>query len=233
VHGDWTLAGSFREALAGKVRLVSFAYPRTTTWSLARHASEVIAALNVNGITRGWMLGESFGSQVVWACLQNAGAGAGFDIQGVILAGGFARHPSRAMVRAGLALTGCESLMKMFFWIYPRFAMFRHRRAPAVKADIPQFMARRKRPGDLDALRHRIRLVLDNDPRETARSVKPPVYCLSGMVDPIVPWPLVNRWFRRRCPSFRAVKIILNADHNVLGTAPHPAARQVLQWMGV
>jgi pimeloyl-ACP methyl ester carboxylesterase len=233
-HGDWTLAGAFREAMAGKVRLVSFAYPLTTTWSLAQHASAVATALSVNCITHGWLLGESFGSQVVWALLQNNQIKPKrFDVDGIILAGGFASYPIKPLARLGLALTGSKTLMKAFFWSYPKFAVFRHRHAPAVRADIPQFMARRARPGDHEALRHRLRLVINNDPSDMARAAAPPIYCLAGLIDPIVPRRLVNRWFRQNCPSLRATKVILNADHNVLSTAPESASRQILKWMGI
>ena len=67
LHGDWTLIGGFRHALGDKVRFVEITYPRTLTWSLDDYAAAVETALAKNGITRGWLLGESFSSQVVWA----------------------------------------------------------------------------------------------------------------------------------------------------------------------
>ena len=54
------------------MRFVEFTYPRTQTWSLAEYASAVDAALIRNGIQRGWLLGESYGSQVAWALLTQA-----------------------------------------------------------------------------------------------------------------------------------------------------------------
>src|SRR5437868_5119820 len=88
VHGDWTLIGGFRRALAGRVCFVEVAYPRTTSWSLDDYAQGVEAALRKRGVLRGWLLGESFGSQVAWAMLeQNV-----FQAEGLILAGGFARY---------------------------------------------------------------------------------------------------------------------------------------------
>src|SRR5208337_1274572 len=89
LHGDWTLIGGFRKALAGRVRFAEVTYPRTLVWSLEDYAAGVEQGLAQQGIRSGWLLGESFSSQVVWAlvarnCLQT---------QGVILAGGFARHP--------------------------------------------------------------------------------------------------------------------------------------------
>src|SRR5437867_3072078 len=66
MHGDWTLVSSFRAAVAGRLRFVEFAYPRTTTWSLDDYARAVEERLLANGIQRGWLLGESFGSQPAW-----------------------------------------------------------------------------------------------------------------------------------------------------------------------
>jgi len=61
-HGDWTLVTSFRLALAGRVRFVEITYPRTLDWSLDDYATAIGAALVENGITQGWLLGESIGS---------------------------------------------------------------------------------------------------------------------------------------------------------------------------
>ena len=67
VHGDWTLIGSLRTRLQGKVRFVEITYPRTVTWSLDDYAAAVEGALLANGITSGTLLAESYGSQVAWA----------------------------------------------------------------------------------------------------------------------------------------------------------------------
>ena len=88
LHGDWTLVGSFRSALRGRVRFVEVAYPRTLTWSLEDYAAGVETALAGQAIHRGWLLGESFSSQVVWPVL----ARSRFQVEGVVLAGGFVRH---------------------------------------------------------------------------------------------------------------------------------------------
>jgi pimeloyl-ACP methyl ester carboxylesterase len=76
-----------------------------------------------------------------------------------------------------------------------------------------------------------LHLIAGFDPRPIARQAKLPVFGLSGILDPIVPWPLVRRWLKRNCPVLRDYKIIKSADHNVLATAPRQAASQVLEWM--
>ena len=90
LHGDWTLIGGFRHAIGDRVRFVEITYPRTLTWSLDDYAAAVETALTKKGITRGWLLGESFSSQVVWAMV----ARGTFAAQGVILAGGFVKYPN-------------------------------------------------------------------------------------------------------------------------------------------
>ena len=96
LHGDWLLVTRFRLALAGRVRFVEFTYPHTVTWSLDDYAAAVEGKLREHGIASGWLLAESFGSQVAWPLLQSQS----FRAEGLILAGGFARHPWLAAVRA-------------------------------------------------------------------------------------------------------------------------------------
>ena len=45
LHGDWTLVGSFRHAVSGRVRFVEMTYPRTLAWSLDDYGREIEAAL--------------------------------------------------------------------------------------------------------------------------------------------------------------------------------------------
>jgi hypothetical protein len=46
-----------------------------------------------------------------------------------------------------------------------------------------------------------------------------------------VPWPLVHPWLKKHCGGFRERRIIFNADHNVLGTAPQQSADQIMNWI--
>ena len=229
LHGDWTLIGSFRRALAGRVRFVEVTYPRTLTWSLEDYARAVEAALADRGIVRGWLLGESFGSQVVWPLV----ARNQFQIQGVILAGGFVRHPMRWGVRLAERMSGGISLtlLTCILFGYAKVARFRFRHAPEVLANLKEFIDRRTEL-DRQAATHRLRLIAQHDPRQIARQVKLPVYALSGLVDPIVPWFWVRPWLKNNCPNLRQYKIIGRADHNVLVTAFQPAAEHVLRWIG-
>jgi len=231
LHGDWTLVSSFRAAVSGRVRFVEFAYPCRADWTLEDYGRSVIEQLLAAGITRGWILAESFGSQVAWNILERADGR--FQPLGLILAGGFVRHPVRIGVRCFHAL---HRLMPWWCFrtllsIYARYARLRHRRAPETLASIAEFLERRTR-ADREAIACRYPLIAQADFRAVARRTTLPVYALSGFFDPIVPWPLVHPWLRSNCPGLCARRIIFNADHNVLGTAPQKSAEQILRWMG-
>jgi pimeloyl-ACP methyl ester carboxylesterase len=227
-HGDWTLVGGFRRALGGRVRFVEITYPRTVRWSLEDYAAETEAGLGDHGILRGWLLGESFGSQVVWTMV----ARKQFQPEGVILAGGFVRHPMPCGTHLAARICGSTPLwlMRGILLGYARTARLRFRRSPDTLEDIQAFMARRTEL-DLAAAVHRLHLIAQNDARPIARQANVPVYALSGVLDPIVPWFVVRPWLRRHCAALCDCRIIWHADHNVLSTAPEAAARQVLRWL--
>lgn len=228
LHGDWTLVSGFRKHILGKVRFVEFTYPRTLTWSLDDYAAAIEGALALNGVTNGWLIGESYGSQVLWTLAGRKK----FYSQGIILAGGFVKHPLRLIVRLAEKLCG-QIPLSILVWImfsYAKIARFRYRRSPETLAAIDEFVSRRT---DLDrrAAQHRLHLIAENDPRKIASEIKIPVFYLTGILDPIVPWPFVQHWLKKNCPALRDCKIIRTADHNVLGTAPKESAGQVLDWM--
>jgi len=228
LHGDWTLVGDFRKQLTGKVRFVEFTYPRTTCWSLNDYAEAIESSLALNHITCGWLLGESYGSQVVWSlCARKKFSGIG-----IILAGGFVKHPLRLGVRLVRTLFDKLpfTLLCMLLCCYGKLARWRYRNSPETLANLEAFIVRRTEL-DRRAAIHRLDHIAEFDPREIARTTSLPVFYLSGWLDPIVPWPMTRHWLRKHCPSLRADKIIFAADHNILGTAPATAARHILTWM--
>ncbi len=230
LHGDWTLIGGFKRALRERCRLCEITYPRKLDWSLDDYAASIETALQRHGITTGWLLGESFGSQVVWALARRAE----IQVVGIIFAGGFARYPARWVVRAAARMAGGIPLR----WIttalfgYAKVARYRFRKSPETVASIQEFIDRRTEL-DRRAAQHRLRLIAENDPSPTARTSRVPVFALSGGIDPIVPWMLTRPWLKRNCSALRDYRIIWGADHNVLGTAPEQAATQVLRWIGL
>jgi len=230
LHGDWTLISRLGECLRHRVRFVSFTYPRTLTWTLEDYAAAVEAALAEQNIRQGWLLGESFSSQVTWTLV----ARARFEVQGVILAGGFVKHPLRWLVRPVKLL--CHwSLLRWFVPCYRAYGQLIRRGGlnhPAHRASMECFLVRRTEL-DLAAARHRLDLIAANDPRSIARQTRVPVYALTGWFDPIVPWPPVRHWLRRHCPGFRDYQVILPSDHNVLNMAAEASARQIVAWMAL
>lgn len=229
LHGDWTLASGLRHALAGRVRFIEFTYPRTLTWSLADYAAAIAEKLLAHGITHGWLLGESFGSQIVWPLLQRAD----FRADGVILAGGFVKHPvpfGSQLVAMFLRHLPLRCVVALFS-AYANFRHFNLRGPREISPSVREFLARRTEL-DRRAMLHRLRLLGANDPRAIARATRLPVYFLSGCFDPIVPWPFVRRWLRRHCPGFRAARILGHADHTVLSTGAGASAEQIVAWLG-
>jgi pimeloyl-ACP methyl ester carboxylesterase len=230
MHGDWTLIGGFRKAVLGKVRFVEMTYPRTLTWSLADYAAAIEDALLQNGISRGWLLGESFGSQPLWLMLQSGR----FQAQGIILAGGFVRHPLHRSMRFIEKITGhiSATLFVRIVFGYAKYVRFRYRQSPETIASLNEFLARRV-PEDKKAAQYRLHLVAQNDPRAIAMATKVPIYALAGILDPMVPWPPIRRWLKKQCPAFREFKVIRRADHNVLNTGTRESAEWILKWINL
>jgi len=221
------------------VRFVEFTYPRSLTTAAADYAAWVKEALAAQGITQGWLLGESFGSQVAWALLDQADrtdprdpTDTKFTVEGLVLVGGFVKHPwpwGARLLRWQATHTPAW-LLRAALRGYEAYAGFRHRHAPETRASIREFVERRT-PLDSDAIRARLELIATNDPRPIARRTTLPVYYLAGAVDPLVPWPLVRGWLRRHCPGYRGGRTLWFADHGALATQPQQAVQTVCDWM--
>ena len=236
LHGDWTLLGPLRQELAGRARLIEVTYPRRLDWSLADYARAVALAVSAHRIDRCWLLGESFSSQVAWQLLdlrRNSPGACPLEFEGLILVGGFVRHPWPW----GVLLARCASalvpiwLLRLACACYGQLA---RRRCPSPQglAELREFVARRSTSGDRAAITARYRLIHANDPRPTASTATLPVFQLSGAWDPIVPWWQVRPWLRRHCPGYVSSRILWTAGHNVLLSAPQVCARQLLAWAG-
>lgn len=226
LHGDWGLIGAFRRALGPKVRFVEFSYSKERI-ALADLARSVHEALEREGLRSGWLLGQSFGSQVAWGLLER-----GFPADGVILAGGFVRHPwpwGASLFRA--ILSAPAGLIRPSYSAYTAVCNALARRSPEEAEELMAF-ARRRGAEDWRAASWRLGLIAGSDPRAIARRTAIPVHYLGGGVDPLVPWPSVTKWLRRECPGYKGETIFPAADHNVLGSAPRESAERVLAWLG-
>jgi pimeloyl-ACP methyl ester carboxylesterase len=239
LHGDWTLIRSFSKALGDEVRFVEITYPRTITWSLQEYADAVLAALKEAEIQSGWILGESFGSQIAWQLLkldpksEDPSEADQFSVSGIILAGGFVKYPVMWMVPIvqGMNRFVPMQLLKRFCRAYAIYGKIRHRHAPETLSDVAEFVRRRTEEPDRQAIAHRYTLIRQSDFCDLAIAAAIPIYQLTGFVDPIVPWFLVRRWLKRSCPNYAGWRLIWRADHNVLGSAPAASARQILKWI--
>lgn len=241
IHGDWTLVTSFRHAVAPPAEFVELAYPDTTEWRMPDYANAVRQVVQSLGLSPCWLLAESFGSLVAWALLEQWMDAAGrarlvpddrLPVRGLVLAGGFVRHPwpRRARFLAGTLRWMPRWLHHSLLGLYLAYAGWRHRHAPETRATVREFVERRT-PQNRRAIQARLLLVAQADYRPVACRMHLPVFMLAGGMDPVVPWWHVRPWLRRHCPGFRAARIFPWADHNVLGTAPRPAAAQILAWI--
>lgn len=226
LHGDWGLIGAFRRALDGRVRFIEFSYSKDEV-TMERLAELVHADLTTHGVTSGWILGQSFGSQVAWALIAR-----GFKADGVVLAGGFVKHPWPWGARLFRALMSGvpSSVINPAYAAYTALCNALARRGPEEAEELMAF-ARNRGGKDWKATTSRLTLIADGDPRPIARVTSAPVHYLGGMIDPLVPWPLVTRWLRRECPGYRGETIFPYADHNVLGSSPRESAARVLAWV--
>lgn len=236
LHGDWTLLGPFRAALAGAARLVETTYPRRPDWTLDDYAAAVETALSERGIERGWLLAESFSSQVAWQFLGRRETDHGAarpEVAGLILVGGFVKHPWPWGVWAAHGASRAVPLwlLKRLCALYGRSASRRCRATPEVSAEIDEFVRRRTLPADRSAMTSRYRLIRTADFRPLARLTRLPVFHLSGAIDPIVPWWQVAAWLKKDCPGFRGSRIVRRAGHNVLLDAPGESVKQILEWV--
>jgi pimeloyl-ACP methyl ester carboxylesterase len=188
------------------------------------------------------LIGESFGSQFAWQLIAGNLPGAEtqqensrrrrFKVDGLVLAGGFVKHPWKWGPKL-FRWIGRKTPMNTYrieLKIYSWYSRFRHRHMPETLDSIKEFVERRTELDRL-AMRHRLVLLDEYDPRPVARQARVPVHYLAGLVDPLVPFPLVRWWLRRNCPGYRGGKTFWLADHNVLTTAPGRAAEVVLGWM--
>src|SRR5207249_2633825 len=157
-----------------------------SSWSLNEYASGVLDALASVGIEQGWLLGESFGSQIVWEMLRIGS----FAIRGIVLSGGFVRHPMPWVVQVVHRVNRNVPMvvLKAFCRLIGVYARFRHCRAPETLYCVSEFIVRRTEEVDPQALAHRYSLIRANDFCKVAAGASVPIYQLTGFFDPVVPW---------------------------------------------
>ena len=228
IHGDWTMIAPFRYAIGDRFCFVEMTYPRTCSWTLEDYGREIGAALTELGIERGWLLGESFGSQVLWELVRRSES----RWDGLILAGGFVRYPEQwllAGVRA-MAPHVPYAWVRALMPAYVLYSRLRHARIPGALEAAREFVSRRT-PEDLRAVQWRMGLIAAADLREVASATVLPIHHLYGAIDPIVPWPRVVGWLSKNASSLRGTRCIGYSDHTVLASAAADSAAQICRWI--
>lgn len=236
LHGDWTLLAPFRQALDRRARFIEITYPHQPDWSLNDYADAVENALDRHSIGSGWILGESFSSQVSWALLdrqRRAKHNVRFEAKGLILVGGFVRHPWSLGVRCAHAVSRRVpmGLLRVLCRLYSGAARKRFQHCAGASAEFDQFVFNRANEPDRHVITCRYQLIAANHPEVIANAATLPVYHLSGAWDPIVPWWQVRPWLRKNCPGYRSTRILWSGDHNVLLSSPEESASQILAWV--
>jgi len=232
IHGDASLGKEFRKFIAGKICFVEIEYPPNENWELDDYANSIISALNLIGIKECWLLAESFGSQVSFAI---ASKNCDIKFNGIILAGGFVRHPFIIGVRIVKWITKLMPmcLVKLWLKVYVAVCKIFFKRERKDKKIIKDFARNRIDDADRRAIVKRYELIIKNDLRPIAKETKIPIYFLAGRWDVIVPWRPVLNWLKKNCPAFKDYKILNGADHPVIANAPETSAKQILDWLGV
>jgi pimeloyl-ACP methyl ester carboxylesterase len=231
IHGDSSLAQRIRKYFEGKVCFVEFEYSKRTDIELADYANIIEDVLIRNGIKECWLLAESFGSQVAWSIVSKERA---FKVKGIILAGGFVRHPFIPGVYIVKVISKLLPIWLIELWLKFYIVMCRlfFRKKKSVEQPVPeQFVRNRLNEADKLAIIARYELIIRNDLRPIAGKTTIPVYFLAGKWDIIVPWQPVLHWLKKNCPGFKGYKILPSADHPVLTVAPEESANQILEWL--
>ena len=228
LHGDWTLISACREILRNRVRFVEVTYPRSVTWTLTDYAAAIEEALLQKGVGHAWILGESFGSQVLWELVKRGR----LHWDGLILAGGFVNYPYPRLLSLARALFAVTPprWIQAILPLYAAYARVRYRGKPELIQGADEFV-RRRTPEDLLAWGRRLELIANNDPRSIALANRTPVHHLYGFWDPIVPWMPVASWLHEFCPALRGSRRVTTADHTVLATGAEESAQQICQWI--
>lgn len=226
IHGDWSMVGDFRREAVKHLCFVEFTYPRTTTWTMDQYGEAILNSLVEHKITHGWIMAESFGSQVAWKLLElQRKCPEQFSPEGLILAGGFVQH----MTLCGFKFLGMNfkiSIKGQFEILryFGRIILNRCKKDPLMREDLKEFKKRRCQL-DKDAVTHRLEIIAANDPRPVASTTHLPVYCMGGLVDLAVIFPHTRYWLWRHCPGYRGGYLMLDPDLRVIGSDHHVLGR--------
>lgn len=234
LHGDCTISQTFREAMGSAVRFVEFTYPRSTKWTMADYGKGVADTLDELGIGQAWVIGESFGSQVLWALVEELAANPGhrFKPEALVMGGGFVRYPIPFLVWLSEQILRYTPIwcLRRSFDFYKTWSAKRRGGDERQIRQMDAFVARRNEQ-DRRAILHRLRLIRRHDPRSRAQANRIPLFYLTGAIDFVVPWMFVRPWVRKNCFSLRGDQKIRGCDHALFFSEPEKSAAQLKEWM--
>lgn len=226
IHGDWSMVGDFRRVAVKHLCFVEFTYPRTVTWSMEQYGEAIFAALVEHHINHGWIMAESFGSQLAWELIKiQRSHPKDFTPEGIILAGGFVQHqPLCGFKFLGIKIQASPETHYKTLRFFGHRILKRCKRDPLMVQDLKEFKKLRCQL-DRDAVMHRLRIIAANDPRPIAATTTIPVYCMGGLVDFAVLFPHTRYWLWRHCPGYRGGHLMLDPDLSVIGSDHHVLGR--------
>ncbi len=182
VHGDWTPQLAARPLLSRDFRFIETAYPRIETWSIDDFAQALKNLLDDLGIESAHIVGESFGSLVMW----QFGIANPERVRSFTLVGGFSRPPRfRVAAAAAAALKSLPtSLLESAIDLYVagRSALGEDRES----FDIGAYPAARTLQGRR-ATAKRMSIIQASDFTAQLQEIKFPVRYLGATNDIVVP----------------------------------------------
>lgn len=235
LHGESSLFSGLHDAASGALQVEKIDYPRAGCQGVSELGEHVLQTLVRRGIRRGWVLAESFGSLVIWELVERIFQSTAheFQVEGIILAGGFIRHPRPRMVARLRTLVGWvpDWAYRSAWHISGRLLATWYWRNPGRVASVKEFVRHRCLPGDRSTLDQRAAWIVISDPRSSAAHFPGPVFQLSGGWDFIVPWGPVTRELQKITPGYRGRCLIWSANHGVLFEQPDACVKQILRWI--
>lgn len=234
LHGDCSHLTSFlQEFNTSQVITVKYLSSKRNKNTIEEYADSLFCALSIINAREGFIIAESFGSQVAWRFLEllkKNTAPFTFQVKALILAGGFLSHPFPRLVRLFSYLYGKArvSWLNLAFRAYFGFVS----KATGAKKLPNTFFEERSSLQDQKALISRMEL-MQNDFRKIAENIRCNVYLLVGFWDVIaVPWPLNYFYLNKYCPKFEAKwDYCFWGDHAVLYSEPKKSASIIKNWI--
>ena len=229
VHGDWTPQLAARPLLSREFRFIETAYPRIETWSIEDFARALKRLLDDLGIESAHIVGESFGSLVMW----QFGLANPERVRSFTLVGGFCRPPRfRVAAAASAALKSMptsvlESIIDRY--VARRSALGEERES----FDIGAYPAARTLQGRR-ATANRMSIIQASDFTVRLKEIESPVRYLGGANDIVVPVRREIATLLAHLPphcDFRS-ELVAGAPHAMIPSHAQEIVDHLRRWVG-